>query len=34
MASTGQFETIVDIFKHSIPAFSARPLFAVVERTR
>ncbi len=27
MASTGQFDTIVDIFKHSIPAYPTRPLF-------
>jgi long-chain acyl-CoA synthetase len=29
MASSGQFDTIVDIFKHSIPAFPTRPLFGV-----
>ena len=29
MASSGKFETIVDIFKHSIPAFPTRPLFGV-----
>jgi long-chain acyl-CoA synthetase len=27
MASSGQFDTIVDIYKHSIPAFPTRPLF-------
>jgi long-chain acyl-CoA synthetase len=29
MASSGQFDTIVDIFKYSIPAFPTRPLFGV-----
>jgi len=29
MASSGQFDTIVDIYKHSIPAFPTRPLFGV-----
>jgi long-chain acyl-CoA synthetase len=29
MASTGQLETIVDIYKHSIPAFATRQLFGV-----
>jgi long-chain acyl-CoA synthetase len=29
MASSGQFDTIVDIYKHSIPAYPTRPLFGV-----